>query len=254
MGSRLAAGWMRLHAPITTVGDPKASDPLVFKPPVRAVQAVRGVPSGSGLLPARPPLRTVLESFPSYGSSPSNQYRSVEVRPGGSQDSNGNTIWTRRYDAASGNVAAMVVDANGHAYLAGPTATVKYDGDADGQTNPLGTGALSTNLLAVGSHTVQLVVSDGHDRAMAQIDFHVITAAMAVGQLLLLIDAADLGTGNKQPLIAVVLTAMSSFDRNDTVAGINQLRGFQNKVVGLGKRTLHVQDSPAMEISICCAQ
>src|ERR1051326_4969484 len=27
-------------------------------------------PSGSGLLPARPPLRTVLESFPSYGSSP----------------------------------------------------------------------------------------------------------------------------------------------------------------------------------------
>src|SRR5205085_3724800 len=32
-------------------------------------------PSGSGLLPARPPLRTVLESFPSYGSSPSNQCR-----------------------------------------------------------------------------------------------------------------------------------------------------------------------------------
>ena len=27
------------------------------------------MPSGSGLLPARPPLRTVLESFPSYGSS-----------------------------------------------------------------------------------------------------------------------------------------------------------------------------------------
>src|ERR1035441_1818677 len=29
--------------------------------------------SGGGLLPARPPLRTVLESFPSYGSSRSNR-------------------------------------------------------------------------------------------------------------------------------------------------------------------------------------
>ena len=28
------------------------------------------LPSRGGLLPARPPLRTVLESFPSYGSSP----------------------------------------------------------------------------------------------------------------------------------------------------------------------------------------
>src|SRR5438477_11278684 len=31
------------------------------------------VPSRGGLLPARPPLRTVLESFPSYGSSRSNR-------------------------------------------------------------------------------------------------------------------------------------------------------------------------------------
>ena len=32
--------------------------------------AGEGLSSGGGLLPARPPLRTVLESFPSYGSSP----------------------------------------------------------------------------------------------------------------------------------------------------------------------------------------
>jgi len=30
----------------------------------------QATPSGNGPLPARPPLRTVLESFPSYGSSP----------------------------------------------------------------------------------------------------------------------------------------------------------------------------------------
>src|ERR1035437_10347391 len=32
--------------------------------------APEATPSGGGQLPARPPLRTVLESFPSYGSSP----------------------------------------------------------------------------------------------------------------------------------------------------------------------------------------
>jgi hypothetical protein len=31
---------------------------------------IHSAPSRGGLLPARPPLRTVLESFPSYGSSP----------------------------------------------------------------------------------------------------------------------------------------------------------------------------------------
>ena len=53
-----------------------------FKAPggICAAPEVTGLPnprifmsSGGGLLPARPPLRTVLESFPSYGSSRSNR-------------------------------------------------------------------------------------------------------------------------------------------------------------------------------------
>src|ERR1700693_3616422 len=39
-------------------------------------------PSGGGLLPARPPLRTVRESFPSYGSSLSNRCALVWARGG----------------------------------------------------------------------------------------------------------------------------------------------------------------------------
>ena len=35
-------------------------------------------------MPARPPLRTVLESFPSYGSSPSNQYSVIWALGGNS--------------------------------------------------------------------------------------------------------------------------------------------------------------------------
>src|SRR5256885_1462036 len=41
--------------------------------------------SGSGLLPTRPPLRTVRESFPSYGSSLSNRCSRVWARGGISQ-------------------------------------------------------------------------------------------------------------------------------------------------------------------------
>ena len=48
-----------------------------------------GLPSGSGLLPARPPLRTVLESFPSYGSSPT---KISPVRRNRSRFSGGLTI------------------------------------------------------------------------------------------------------------------------------------------------------------------
>src|SRR5206468_2149982 len=98
----------------------------------------------------------------------------------------------------------------------------------DGQPNVLATGALATNQFAVGPHTVQLVVSDGHDTDTAQVSFAVITPATAVGQLLLLVDAASLDSGNQQPLLATLSAAMSAFDRGDFKAGVNQLSAFQN--------------------------
>src|SRR6266850_4634101 len=57
-------------------------------------------PSRGGLLPARPPLRTVLESFPSYGSSLSNLCALMWVRGGKLQpmrdESNGRLTLGRR--------------------------------------------------------------------------------------------------------------------------------------------------------------
>src|SRR6266478_6260993 len=84
---------------------------------------------------------------------------------------------------------------------------------ADGQPSALATGALATNQFAVGPHTVQLVVSDGHDTATAQVRFAVITPATAVGQLMAVVDEANLGSRNKQPLLATLSPAMPSFDR-----------------------------------------
>src|SRR6266478_6576528 len=75
---------------------------------------------------------------------------------------------------------------------------------ADGQPNALATAALATNQFAVGPHTGQLVVSDGHDTATAQVSFAVITPATAVSQLMLLVDEANLANKNQQPLLATL--------------------------------------------------
>jgi hypothetical protein len=58
----------------------------------------------------------------------------------------------------------------------------------------------------------------------------VFTPAMLAGQLILEVEKTNLGDKNKQPLLAALLAALSSFDRGDTSAALNQLSAFQNKV------------------------
>ena len=101
---------------------------------------------------------------------------------------------------------------------------------ADGHTNVLATGAVSTHRLAVGRHVVLLVVSDGMASGAAEVDFEIITPAAAVGQVLMLVDEAGLSTKTKQPLIVSLIAAMASFDRGNMIAGANQLAAFHNKV------------------------
>ncbi len=101
---------------------------------------------------------------------------------------------------------------------------------ADGHSNVLATGAVSTNVLAAGRHSVLLVVSDGMASGTAEVEFEIITPAAAVGQLLILVDEASLSSKTKQPLVASLISAMASFDRGNMTAGANQLAAFQNKV------------------------
>jgi len=108
---------------------------------------------------------------------------------------------------------------------------LQFSWTADGQATVLATDAGATDLFAVGPHTVQLEVSDGYDTATAQVSFEVITPAVAVGQLIRLVDDANIGSRNKQPLLASLRAAMSSFDRGDVRAAVNQLSVFQRKVL-----------------------
>jgi parallel beta-helix repeat protein len=58
----------------------------------------------------------------------------------------------------------------------------------------------------------------------------VFTPGMAVGQLISWVNDSDLGTKNKQPLLATLSAALASFERGNLNAGANQLGAFQNKV------------------------
>ncbi len=59
-----------------------------------------------------------------------------------------------------------------------------------------------------------------------------ITPTISFGRLLLLVNDADLEGRNKQPLLATLSAAMSSFERGNLTAALNQLSAFQNKARG----------------------
>jgi hypothetical protein len=57
----------------------------------------------------------------------------------------------------------------------------------------------------------------------------VLTPSMEVARLILLVNDADLGAKNKQPLLATLSAALASFERGNLHSGANQLHAFQNK-------------------------
>ncbi len=97
-------------------------------------------------------------------------------------------------------------------------------------TNTLGTTATVTNQFTPGRHTITLLVSDGHDSATATTAFHVLSPAEAVNTLAQVVEPADLGGRNPQPLLANLRAAAASFERCNLTAGLNQLKALQNKV------------------------
>jgi len=100
----------------------------------------------------------------------------------------------------------------------------------DGSTNAYASGPITTNTLAIGNHTIQVTLSAGDDVVSTNITVQVITPAEAVGQILILVDDVNLGSKNKQPLIASLSAAIGSFDRGELISAANQLAAFQHKV------------------------
>jgi len=97
-------------------------------------------------------------------------------------------------------------------------------------TNTFATGVLATNRFAPGRHAITLTVSDGSATGTNSVVLEVLSPASAVGALRTLVEAADLGGKNANPLLASLRAAATSFDRGNSNAGINQLQAFQNQV------------------------
>ena len=98
-----------------------------------------------------------------------------------------------------------------------------------GLTNAFATGAIVTNSLVVGDHMIQLVLSASGATASTNLTVEVISLARAVGELLLVVEAAELKARNKEPLLATLAAAMASMERGNLAAGLEQLVAFQAK-------------------------
>jgi len=97
-------------------------------------------------------------------------------------------------------------------------------------TNIVGVGAVVTNCLSLGCHTLTLTVSDGQDSCTTTLSLCAISTCEAVEQCVALVDNANLGRKNKRPLIASLKAACASFDRGSFDSGVGQLGAFLNKV------------------------
>ena len=107
---------------------------------------------------------------------------------------------------------------------------IRFAWFADGAFAPFATNVLTTNLFSVGSHLVLLLADDGQDAGFATIRVEVLSPALALEELVRLVEGSRLPRNRIRPLEASLKAAMASFDRDSFNSGVNQLRAFQSKV------------------------
>jgi hypothetical protein len=91
----------------------------------------------------------------------------------------------------------------------------------------LASGAVAVAVLSVGTHPVELIVSDGMLSATNPLTIEVVTTSQAVQRLMARVSSS---WPAYLPLVATLRSALASNERGDAIAAINQLQAFQNKV------------------------
>ena len=97
-------------------------------------------------------------------------------------------------------------------------------------TNVFATTVKTTQRFELGRHTIKLRVSDGKDTGVADATLVAVRASGVVDMLMALVDASNIGSGNRRPLLASLEAASASFERDNMISGVNQLQAFQNMV------------------------
>jgi alpha-tubulin suppressor-like RCC1 family protein len=124
-------------------------------------------------------------------------------------------------------------------------ATVLFDGsssaDADndpleyswleqGESQPFGTGVTTSKVLALGRHTIVLMVSDGLDHDSDQLVLDVITPAQGVEELLVPFVESEIDVNSRQSLIAILNGATAALVSGDLGAAVDRLEAFEKKL------------------------
>lgn len=128
--------------------------------------------------------------------------------------------------ALDNTTACVVLDGSGTTDPDNDPLTFTWIVDGTNTTS----GAVVTNCLPTGCHTVTLVVNDGLASSTCERRVCVITAGEAIDQTIALVESTTVARKNKRPLIASLKAAGASFDRGSINSGLNQLKAFQNKV------------------------
>jgi DNA-binding beta-propeller fold protein YncE len=93
--------------------------------------------------------------------------------------------------------------------------------------NILATGLTARTVLPVGTHAIQLAVSDGMLSATNSFTIEVITTVRAVS---LLVSIVESQVTKPHPLLATLTAALASIQRGNSIAAMNHLRAFQNQL------------------------
>jgi hypothetical protein len=104
--------------------------------------------------------------------------------------------------------------------------TLQYSWFSSGSL--LANGVMAETVLPVGTHAINLVVSDGIATSTNSVSVSVVTTGQAVQMLLGLVNGSTVG--KSKPLTASLTAALGSIERGNRGAAANQLRAFQNKV------------------------
>ncbi|MCU0771230.1 MAG: immunoglobulin domain-containing protein [Verrucomicrobia bacterium] len=91
----------------------------------------------------------------------------------------------------------------------------------------LASGAVAVVVLPVGTHPLELVVSDGMLSSTNPVTIEVITASQGMQRLIAQVTSS---WPAYPPLVATLRAGLASVERDDAIPAINQLLAFQNKV------------------------
>jgi hypothetical protein len=130
-----------------------------------------------------------------------------------------------------GNTNLFVISGDGSNAVAVLDASLSSDPDNDplqynwfeGSLTPFGSGVITTNVFALGPHSVTLAVSDGQATATVSFEFEVITSNDALVLLALGVEQSALTRTTKRQLQTVLLENPDNSDADN-------LQAFQNKV------------------------